>query len=125
MHETEYSEEPVRLGSSVGSFVRTRQAYYGREFEKIQAATRLPRSWNTAAALAGPFWAASRGLWGYFWMFLILEVLALVQIGRGWWGDLGADKLARLERLNVKYDEFIAKYEAAVCLPETPMLRHI
>ena len=113
MQETGHFEEQARFASSVGNFVRTRQAYYGREFEKIQAATRFPWSWNSVAALAGPFWGASRGLWGYFWTFLILEVLALVQIGRGWWGDLGADKLARLERLNIKYHEFLAKYEAA------------
>ena len=50
---------------------------------------------------------------GFFWTFLVLEVLALVQIGRGWWGELGADKLARVERLAVKYDEFMQKYEAA------------
>ena len=54
------------------------------------------------AALAGPFWGAARGLWGFFWTFLVLEVLALVQIGRGWWGELGADKLARLEKLTAK-----------------------
>ena len=113
MQETGHFEKQARFASSVGNFVRTRQAYYGREFEKIQAATRFPWSWNSAAALAGPFWGASRGLWGYFWTFLILEVLALVQIGRGWWGELGADKLARLERLNIKFDEFMAKYEAA------------
>ena len=98
---------------SVNNFVRTRQTYYGREFEKIQAATHLPRSWNTVAALAGPFWGACRGLWGYYWMFLILEVLALVQIGRGSWGDLGASSLVRLERLNIKFNEFMTKYEAA------------
>ena len=113
MQETGHFEEQARFASSVGNFVRTRQAYYGREFEKIQAATRFPWSWNSAAALAGPFWGVSRGLWGYFWTFLILEVLAFVQIGRGWWGELGADKLARLERINIKYDEFVAKYEAA------------
>ena len=62
-------------------------------------------------------WTASgalpAGLWGYFWTFLVLEVLALVQIGRGWWGELGADKLARLEKLGAKIDEFLAKHEAA------------
>ena len=114
MRETEYSEESVKLSGSIGSFVRSRQEYYGREFEKIQAAEQFPWSWNTMAAIAGPLWGASRGLWGYFWMFLILEVLALVQIGRGWWGDLGADKLARLERLTRKSDEFMAKYDAAL-----------
>ena len=114
MQKTEYSEESVRLSSSVGNFVRSRQRYYGREFEKIQTAEQFPLSWNWMAALAGPLWSASRGLWGYFWMFLILEVLALVQIGRGWWGELGADKLARLERLNFKSNEFMAKYDAAL-----------
>ena len=113
MQKIGHSDESVELASSVGNFVRTRQEYYSREFEKIQAATAFPRSWNVMAALAGPLWGAARGLWGYFWTFLILEVLALVQIGRGWWGDLGADKLARVERLNLKYDEFMAKYETA------------
>ena len=114
MEQNGHSRNPVELASSTASFVGTGQEYYGREFEKIQAATRFPFSWNSAAALAGPFWGAYRSLWGYFWMFLILEVLALVQIGRGWWGDLGADQLARLERLSLKYNEFMEKHEAAL-----------
>ena len=113
MQETGFSAQPNRLASSVGNFAGARHAYYDREFEKIQSATRFPWSWNTMAALAGPFWGAARGLWGFFWTFLVLEVLALVQIGRGWWGELGADKLARVDRLAVKYDEFMQKYEAA------------
>ena len=113
MQETGFSAPPNRLAGSVGDFAGARPAYYGREFEKIQSAVRFPWSWNTAAALAGPFWGAARGLWGFFWTFLILEVLALVQIGRGWWGELGADKLVRLERLTLKYNEFLAKHEAA------------
>ena len=113
MQETGISAQPKRLASSVDSFAGPRHAYYGREFEKIQSATRFPWSWNTMAALAGPFWGAARGLWGFFWTFLILEVIALVQIGRGWWGELGADKLARLETITAKYNEFLAKHEAA------------
>jgi len=113
MKQNADSEDPIALDNTVADFVGSRRAYYSREFGKIQAATRFPWSWNASAALAGPFWGASRGLWGYCWLFLILEVLALVQIGRGWWGDLGADSLARLERLNLKFDEFMAKYDAA------------
>ena len=113
MQETGIPAQPNRLASSIGNFAGARQAYYAREFEKIQSATRFPWSWNTMAALGGPFWGAARGLWGFFWTFLVLEVLALVQIGRGWWGDLGADKLARVEKLTVKYNEFMQKYEAA------------
>ena len=113
MNETELSAQPSRSAASVDAFVGAGHAYYTREFDKIQSAVGFPRSWNTLAALAGPFWGAARGLWGYFWTFLVLEVLALVQIGRGWWGELGADKLARLEKLAAKIDEFLAKHEAA------------
>ena len=113
MHETESTTRPSRIASSVENFAGPRQAYYSREFKKIQSATRFPWSRNMMAALAGPFWGAARGLWGYFWIFFILEVLALVQIGRGWWGELGADELAHLEKITVKYNEFIAKHEAA------------
>ena len=113
MNQTARCAQPNRSTSSVDHFVGAGHAYYAREFEKIQSASRFPWSWNAMAAVAGPFWGASRGLWGYFWTFLVLEVLALVQIGRGWWGELGADKLARLEKLGAKIDEFLVKYEAA------------
>ena len=83
MQESGLSAQPNRLASTVGNFTGPRHAYYDREFERIQSATRFPWSWNSMAALAGPFWSAGRGLWGYFWTFLVLEVLALVQIGRG------------------------------------------
>ncbi|ETW99166.1 MAG: hypothetical protein ETSY1_15965 [Candidatus Entotheonella factor] len=113
MQDTGNVTEPIKLTSSVSDFVGRQPDYYSREFEKIQSATRFPWSWNTMAAIAGPFWGAARGLWGYFWTFLVLEILALVQIGKGWWGELGADKLARLERLTAKYQEFLQKYQAA------------
>ena len=113
MRETGLSAPPNRVATRVDEFVGAGHAYYAREFEKIQSASRFPWSWNTMAAVAGPFWGASRGLWGYFWTFLVLEVLALAQIGRGWWGELGADKLARLEKLGAKTQELLAKYEAA------------
>lgn len=102
------------LGSSIGKFVRRNQEYYVREFGKIQSATELPRSWNRMAALAGPFWGAARGLWGYFWAFLVLELLALVQLGRGLWGELGAGKIARAEKLDARYRELYAKAREAL-----------
>ena len=53
MQQIGHSDESLEFVSSVGNFVRTRQAYYGREFQKIQAATRFPWSWNGVAALTG------------------------------------------------------------------------
>ena len=113
MQETGFSARPSELASSVDNFAGPRHAYYDGAFQRIQSATRFPWSWNTSAALAGPFWGAARGMWGFFWTFLILEILALVQIGRGWWGELGADKLARVERITARYNEFLAKHDAA------------
>ena len=51
------------------------------------------------AAVFGPLWGAARGAWGFFWTFLVLELFAFVQIGRGLWGELGADQLAKYEKL--------------------------
>ncbi len=103
-----------KLNSSVKDFVEHNEIYYSKEFNKIQSATKFPWTWNTMAALSGPFWAAGRGLWGQFWAFMILELLALVQIGRGLWGDLGADKIARVERLTKRSNELYEKAQTAL-----------
>lgn len=91
--------ESVDLTASVSAFVGPRSDYYVNAFTRIEEATKFPWSWNFMAFLCGPLWGASRGLWGYFWLFLVLELFALVQLGRGLWGDLGADLRARYERL--------------------------
>ena len=57
-------------------------------------------AFNATAALLGPVWLAARRLWGLFWVFLILETLAIVQICRGLFADLGASEYARAERLS-------------------------
>ncbi|MEM7293617.1 MAG: proline/glycine betaine ABC transporter permease, partial [Pseudomonadota bacterium] len=114
MQETGFSAEPNKLASSVGDFVVQNPDYYSSEFDKIQSSTGFARSWNSWAAIAGPFWGAARGLWGVFWTFMVLEILALVQIGKGLWGNLGAEQLARLEKINPKIDSFMEKYTAAL-----------
>ncbi len=96
---------PKALDSSVGEFVKTNEAYYSQEFAKIQGTTGFPWSWNTMAAVCGPLWGAFRGAWGFFWIFLVLELFAFVQLGRGLWGELGADQIAKFERLAIKIAE--------------------
>ncbi len=90
---------PKTLASSIGDFVKKNQEYYTREFAKIQGTNGIAWSWNSTAAVMGPFWAAVRGVWGFFWTFVVLELFAFVQIGRGLWGELGADQVARFERV--------------------------
>ena len=88
--------------------------YYARAFQSIHDTTgAIPRVFNLAAALFGPFWAAARGIWGMFWGFLILEIIAYVQIGRGAWGDLGADALAQAERQAARAQDFLDRAAAA------------
>ncbi len=99
MTDTGLELGPKSLEASVGEFVQQNEEYYSEEFSKIQGTTGFAWSWNTMAAVFGPLWGAWRGVWGFFWTFLVLELFALVQLGRGLWGELGADQLARYERL--------------------------
>lgn len=99
MTDTGLELGPKALESSVGEFANENATYYATEFAKIQGTTGFPWSWNTMAAVFGPLWGAARGAWGFFWTFLVLELFALVQLGKGLWGELGADQLARYERL--------------------------
>jgi len=101
MNETGLTPQPRSLDSSVAEFVGENENYYSRQFSKIQGKNGFVFSWNMMAALLGPLWGAFRGLWGFFWTFLILELFALVQVGRGLWGELGADQISRYERLLV------------------------
>jgi len=101
---------PRSLDASVGEFVKENVPYYTKAFTKIQSSTGFVISWNASAALFGPIWGAFRGVWGFFWTFLVLELFAFVQIGRGLWGELGADQIARFEKLSAN----IAKREEQV-----------
>jgi glycine betaine/proline transport system permease protein len=107
------SDSGLETGPNVASrhiadFAFQNSEFYAGEFKKIQDSTGFVWSWNTMAAISGPIWGAARGVWGFFWIFLVLELFALVQIGRGLWGELGADQLAKLERALAN----IAKREA-------------
>ena len=89
----------IDLSDSIREFSRENSDYYVESFSQIQDSDENVTPWNKAALLFGPAWCAARGLWNLFWLFTIAEIVALVQIGRGLWGDLGAAKLAEAEQL--------------------------
>lgn len=96
------------LDASIAEFVDRNPQFYARTFQTIHDTTSgIPRVFNIAAALLGPLWAAARGVWGFFWGFLILEIIAWVQIGRGTWGELGASDLAQAERQTNRAEQFL------------------
>ena len=102
------------LDASIGEFVGENQPYYSRAFHKIHSSTGfLPNTFNLMAAVLGPIWAAARGIWGMFWGFLILEMIAWVQIGRGWWGDPGSQFLDRAAAQRERAAGFLERADAA------------
>ena len=109
------------LDASVADFVGQNAPYYQAAFRRIQEATNpYTFTFNTAAALLGPLWSAARGLWGGFWGFLILEIIAWVQIGRGTWGELGADNLARAAQQEERAREFLQRAADASAAGQDP-----
>ena len=102
------------LDQSIHEFAGPNGDYYVNSFHKIHDATSpVPNTFNIWAAVLGPFWSASRAIWGMFWTFLILEIIAWVQIGRGAWGNPGADLAERAERQQARANELLRAAAAA------------
>ena len=89
----------IDLSDSIREFAGQNSDYYVDSLSQIQAAGDKVNLWNKAALLCGPAWCAARGLWNLFWLFTLAELIALVQLGKGIWGDLGASKMAEAEQL--------------------------
>ena len=99
------------IADSVKAFAIQRGDYYARAMVQIQSRTGATFNWG--AAIFGPVWATARGLWGMFWGFAILELMALVQLSRGLFSDLGAVPRARATRLAENYERMLARVQAA------------
>ncbi len=97
-----YAAEPVEQRSEsrlVEAFAVQNPRYYVDRFARIRQAQNSVWPFNAGAALLGPVWAAARGIAVLFWIVFFLEMLAVVQIGIGAVGNLGAAEQARAERL--------------------------
>lgn len=102
------------LDRSIGEFAEINGDYYADAFHKIHDSTSaVPTTFNLWAALLGPIWAASRAIWGMFWAFLILEIIGWVQIGRGAWGDPGAEFAERAARQQERAQELFQRAKGA------------
>ena len=110
-----------QLDASIGEFAGQNGEYYANAFHKIHEAAGTPAlTFNLAATVLGPVWAAMRGAWGFFWAFLILEVIAWVQIGRGWWGDPGAHYTERATSQLARATQFLERAADAKEAGEDP-----
>jgi glycine betaine/proline transport system permease protein len=109
LESNQYGDDALK--ASISQFVDKNSAYYQKSFRRIQEKKGFAFTWNTSAAIFGPLWAGFRSLWGFFGIFLILEIFAIVQIGNGLWGELGHEHKVKYERLlnNVSKREAQAK----------------
>ena len=82
--------------SDVATFVTVGSDYYVAQFRAIGDKRGFLFTWNWMAFVLGSVWYGMRSLWAFFLPFVALETIAVVQLARGIWGDLGAPILARL-----------------------------
>ncbi|MBC6407346.1 MAG: ABC transporter permease subunit [Rhodobacteraceae bacterium] len=111
---TDIQVDREALDASIQAFTGPNSGYYTDIFHRIHNTTGLvPKTFNLWAAVLGPLWSASRAIWGMYWAFLLLEIIAWVQIGRGAWGNPGADLLERAAGQQARAQEFLERAAAA------------
>jgi glycine betaine/proline transport system permease protein len=88
--------------SQVREFAVQNAEYYARVFALIRKKRAYAWSFNYAAALFGPVWAAARGVTALFWLIFLLQAVAIVQISVGAAGNQGLAEQARAERLTAQ-----------------------
>ncbi len=98
----------------IDEFVGANGHYYAGQFEKIGSTTRFTWTFNGAAALWGPVWYGMRHLWRWGLPFLILEAMALVQLSRGFFGDLSADIRERIVQIEATLTQRREQLETAI-----------
>ena len=101
------------ISESVHEFAGQNGEYYARQFKRIQKSTKFCWSFNFGSMIFGPLWATARGLWGLFWVFSVLELVVVVMLGLGLWGDLGSDKFQRADKLQASYERMLERVENA------------
>lgn len=85
--------------AAIREFVHSSPEYYVTQFTKIGAQSRFTPTINWMAGLLGPVWFGARSLWSWALAFLIIETFALVQIIRGFFGDLSAEARVRIQSI--------------------------
>lgn len=87
---------------AIKEFIGPQADYYKTQFEKIGSSSGFTPTFNWAAALLGSIWFASRGLWNWALAFTICEIIGIVQIMRGLFGDLTSDLASRAKMIEMQ-----------------------
>ncbi|MBT7974101.1 MAG: ABC transporter permease subunit [Candidatus Marinimicrobia bacterium] len=91
----EYSEKD----KLIHQFVKSNPQYYIQRFQKIGNTAGWSWTFNKMAALLGPVWFGTRGMWNWGLSFLIMETFAFVQIVMGFFGDVASEAKSRVSQV--------------------------
>ena len=73
------------LAAGVARFLGEGSGARAARIASLETGGFSPPSFNLAAALLGPLWAAGRGLWTTFWIAAALEAACIAGLVRSWW----------------------------------------
>ncbi|WP_440909747.1 ABC transporter permease [Candidatus Pelagibacter sp.] len=89
----------IQNKDEIRNFVKTNQDYYINNFEAIGNSSKYVFSFNIVASLLGSIWFGIRNIWNYALAFLIIETFAIVQIIRGFFGNISAEAYEKIEKI--------------------------
>jgi glycine betaine/proline transport system permease protein len=98
----------------IKDFVKTNPDYYISAFEKINNASKFVLSFNLFAFLFGSIWFGIRNIWNWSLAFLIIETFAIVQIVRGFFGNISAEAYIKIEKIQSTIDFREKQLQAAI-----------
>ena len=73
------------LAAGVGRFLGEHSGVRADHIARLETSGFSLSSFRLAAALFGPLWSASRGLWTPFWIAAAVEAACLTGLARSWW----------------------------------------
>ena len=102
------SEEQIK------NFVKTSSNYYIKEFKKIGNSSKYVFAFNLNAFFLGSLWYSFRNIWNWALAFLIIETFAIVQIVRGFFGNISAEAYNKIELIQSTIDFRKKQLQAAI-----------
>ena len=107
-------EIEISNDEQIRNFVKTHPDYYIREFNKIGNSAKYVPSFNKNAFYLGSLWYSFRNIWNWALAFLIIETFAIVQIIRGFFGNISAEAYQKINQIKSTIEFRQKQLEAAI-----------
>ena len=100
--------------NQIKDFVKTSPDYYIHEFERINSVSKFVLSFNLFAFIFGSVWFGIRNIWNWALAFLIIETFAIVQIVRGFFGNISSEAYIKIDKIQSTIDFREKQLQAAI-----------